>query len=40
MERAGVDVTLRWYEGEGHTFGAAFDLSMDRTIAFLNRHVS
>jgi dienelactone hydrolase len=40
MERAGVDVTLRWYEGEGHTFGAAFDRSMDRTLAFLRQHLS
>ena len=39
MERAGVDVTLRWYEGEGHTFGAAFDRSMDRSVAFLERHL-
>lgn len=39
MERAGVDVTLRWYEGEGHTFGAAFDRSLDRSVAFLERHL-
>ena len=32
MERAGVDVTLRWYEREGHTFGPAFDRAMDRTV--------
>lgn len=37
LERAGVDVTLRWYEGEGHTFGAAFDRAMARTVAFLDR---
>lgn len=39
MERAGVDVTLEWYEGEGHTFEAAFDRSMRRTVAFLERHL-
>ncbi len=40
MERAGVDVRLRWYEGEGHTFEAAFDRAMDRSIAFLHTHLS
>ena len=40
MERAGVDVTLEWYEGEGHTFEAAFDRSMQRTVEFLERHLA
>ncbi len=40
MERAGVDVTLRWYEREGHTFGPAFDRAMDRTVRFLDRHLT
>ena len=39
MEDAGVDVTLRWYAGEGHTFGdAALARALDRSIAFLERH--
>jgi dipeptidyl aminopeptidase/acylaminoacyl peptidase len=38
MQQAGVDVTLRWYEGEGHTFGdAALDRAMRRSAAFLER---
>ena len=40
MEQAGVDVTLEWYEGEGHTFEAAFDRSMQRTVEFLQRHLA
>jgi dipeptidyl aminopeptidase/acylaminoacyl peptidase len=39
MERAGVDVALRWYEGEGHTFGPAFDSAMARSVRFLERHL-
>ena len=39
MQRAGVDVTLRWYEGEGHSFEAAFDRAMARSVAFLERHL-
>ncbi len=39
MRRAGVDVTLRWYEGEGHTFEAAFTRSMERSVAFLERNL-
>ena len=39
MRRAGVDVRLRWYDGEGHTFEAAFTRSMQRSIAFLERHL-
>ena len=39
MQRAGVDVTLRWYDGEGHTFEAAFAPAMSRTVAFLDRRL-
>ncbi|GAA1508783.1 alpha/beta hydrolase family protein [Nocardioides humi] len=40
MEQAGVDVTLRVYDGEGHAFGPQFELSMERTGRFLQRHLS
>lgn len=36
---AGVDVTYREYDGEGHAFGPQFMLSMERTTAFLARHL-
>lgn len=40
MPQAGVDVTLKWHEGERHTFeDAAFDRAMQRTVAFLERHL-
>jgi dienelactone hydrolase len=40
MQQAGVDVTLKWYEGEGHTFeDVAFVRAMRRTVAFLERHL-
>lgn len=39
MERAGVDVTLTWYEDEGHTFGPAFDRAMARTVRFLDNRL-
>jgi hypothetical protein len=39
MERAGVDVTLRVYQGEEHAFGPQWPLSMDRTIGFLRRQL-
>jgi dipeptidyl aminopeptidase/acylaminoacyl peptidase len=39
MERAGVDVTLRVYQGEEHAFGPQWPLSMDRTIEFLRREL-
>jgi dipeptidyl aminopeptidase/acylaminoacyl peptidase len=35
MRRAGVDSRLLWYPGEDHAFYARWQLSMDRTIAFL-----
>jgi dipeptidyl aminopeptidase/acylaminoacyl peptidase len=40
MQEAGVRSTLVWYEGEGHTFYAQWQRSMDRTIRFLNRQLS
>jgi dipeptidyl aminopeptidase/acylaminoacyl peptidase len=40
MDRAGVSVTLRIYDGEEHAFGPQWPASMDRTIAFLRRHFS
>ncbi len=38
-KQAGVDVTLRWYEGEGHAFGPQFPAAMARTIRFLTREL-
>jgi dipeptidyl aminopeptidase/acylaminoacyl peptidase len=35
MRRSGVDSQLLWYPGEDHAFYARWQLSMDRTIAFL-----
>ncbi len=40
MERAGVDVTLRLYDGEEHAFIPQWPLSMERTATFLRRHLS
>jgi dipeptidyl aminopeptidase/acylaminoacyl peptidase len=40
MRRAGVEVTLRIYRGEEHAFGPQWPTSMDRTIAFLRRHLA
>jgi dipeptidyl aminopeptidase/acylaminoacyl peptidase len=40
MQAVGVDVTLRWYPREGHAFGPRFDLSMRRTVAFLDRQLT
>ncbi|MGW0334904.1 alpha/beta hydrolase family protein [Streptomyces sp. NPDC003011] len=39
FERAGKDVRLRTYEGEGHTFGPQWPRSMDATTAFFERHL-
>ncbi|MDL5205143.1 alpha/beta fold hydrolase [Streptomyces sp. ALI-76-A] len=39
FERAGKDVQLRTYEGEGHTFGPQWPRSMDATTAFFERHL-
>lgn len=39
LERAGAEVTLRVYDGEEHAFGPQWPLSMDRTVAFLRRHL-
>ncbi|MEV5002608.1 alpha/beta hydrolase family protein [Nocardioides sp. LML1-1-1.1] len=35
MRRAGVDVTLRTYAGEGHAFGPRFEAAMEETERFL-----
>ena len=39
MKRAGVTAILEWYPGEGHTFEAAFDQAMERTVQFLDRRL-
>ncbi len=36
---AGADVTLRTYDGEGHTFAAGWEDSMRRTVRFLERRL-
>lgn len=40
LDQGGVRVTLAWYRGEGHEFGAQFTPAMERTIRFLNRHLT
>jgi dipeptidyl aminopeptidase/acylaminoacyl peptidase len=40
FEKAGKDVELVKYEGEGHTFAPQWPASMDRTMAFFDRHLS
>lgn len=40
LEAAGVDVRLRVYAGEEHAFGPQWPLSMDRTVAFLERNLT
>ena len=40
LDNAGADVTLRVYDGEGHTFGPQWPLSMERTARFLRRQLS
>ena len=39
LQEAGVDVRMHTYEGEPHAFGAAWPLSMRRSVAFLRRHL-
>ncbi len=40
LEAAGKDVTLRWYEGQGHRMeGAAFARSIDRTADFFSENL-
>lgn len=39
MARAGVDVTLRVYDGEQHAFGPQFPLAMRRTVRFLDNRL-
>lgn len=38
-QQAGVDLRLRWYEGEGHAFGPQFPAAMARTVRFLEREL-
>ncbi|WP_406222701.1 alpha/beta hydrolase family protein [Streptomyces canus] len=40
FEKAGKDVELRTYRGEGHTFYSQWARSMDTTMAFFERHLS
>ncbi|KAA1423096.1 alpha/beta fold hydrolase [Mumia zhuanghuii] len=40
FERAGKDVELVWYEGEGHAFGPQWPASMRRTVRFLQAQMS
>ncbi len=39
MQRAGVTAILKWYQGEGHTFGPAFDRAMRRSLTFLEHRL-
>ncbi|MEV0642814.1 alpha/beta fold hydrolase [Streptomyces sp. NPDC050619] len=39
FEKAGKDVQLRTYSGEGHTFYPQWQRSMDTTMAFFERHL-
>ncbi|GAA4008135.1 alpha/beta fold hydrolase [Streptomyces sp. NBC_01352] len=39
FEKAGKDVQLRTYSGEGHTFYSQWPRSMDTTMAFFERHL-
>jgi dipeptidyl aminopeptidase/acylaminoacyl peptidase len=40
LERAGARVRLHVYEGEEHAFVPQWPLSMERTVAFLDRHLA
>ncbi|MDT0483109.1 alpha/beta hydrolase family protein [Streptomyces doebereineriae] len=39
FEKAGKDVELRTYRGEGHTFYSQWARSMDTTMAFFDKHL-
>jgi dipeptidyl aminopeptidase/acylaminoacyl peptidase len=39
LERLRKDVTYVRYDGEGHAFSTSWAASMERTVAFLRRHV-
>jgi dipeptidyl aminopeptidase/acylaminoacyl peptidase len=39
LEKEGVDVTLRTYRGEGHTFQGQWQRSIQRTAAFFAQHL-
>lgn len=40
MRAAGVDVAVHWYLVEGQTLGPQFDLSMERTLDFLEQELT
>jgi dipeptidyl aminopeptidase/acylaminoacyl peptidase len=40
LQSLGKDATLLTYQGEPHAFEAAWEASMERTIAFFERHLS
>lgn len=40
LTRAGVNVRLRWYQGEHHTFEPRFRQSMADSVAFLQDHLT
>ncbi|MFJ9010195.1 alpha/beta hydrolase family protein [Streptomyces canus] len=40
FEKAGKEIELRTYRGEGHTFYSRWARSMDTTMAFFERHLS
>jgi dipeptidyl aminopeptidase/acylaminoacyl peptidase len=40
LQDAGVDTTLKWYDGEGHEFGAQFDTAMTRTVRYLDNKLT
>jgi hypothetical protein len=39
MKAAGKDVTLHLYEGEAHAFGPMWELSMQRSVEFLQANL-
>lgn len=39
LDRAGVQARTQWWEGEGHTFYAAWERSMEQTVRFLRRQL-
>lgn len=39
LRAAGKEITLHTYENEGHEFGPAWELFMQRSVAFFDKHV-
>lgn len=39
LARADVDARTQWWEGEGHTFYAGWEASMEQTVRFLRRQL-